>query len=543
MGSIRIHDTVHGYIEVPDNYVDRFVDTIEFQRLRRIEQTSIRSLFPTARHDRFVHSLGVYFVGRKIVEHFMSMAVPSGAEAIYHYLHQDAFNAIEESFKIACLLHDVGHAPFSHTFEGYYDNQNKLLLAERLNEALQNNKLFLEDHNCLKKGDGSFRPNYHEYASAIVAAKQYEDAISACRADRELVARMIIGCKYQDDGSLDTQIKNIFIDLVHGDIIDADRLDYACRDIWASGYCTSSIDLERLIHAMQIRLGVDGKAVLCYDSKVVNEIESVLAVRDFQCAYIINHHTIVYDQYVLRRAAEIMACGYYAKADLPLNDYNNTELDDRGYALKALGKIISVDALLKEMPVGNSGLTVANIADEDLLYLMKLNKDGNPYYKEWASRCYDYFPLWKNPDEFYQFFEIARPRMNGDYLMEPPSFDKFKEVVVDAIGGEQDDEGRPNVVVEETTIKGKVPLSQVYLVVNGEVLKYQDLYPMKVASEKGAEYRDRKFYFVYYKGSTKKIDREQRVALRNEVVGMLKEPINQLYNIKKLAERVNVKNE
>ncbi len=53
-------DPVHGYIEVPKDYCRRFIDTPIFQRLRSIEQTSMRPLFPGARHDRFVHSLGVY---------------------------------------------------------------------------------------------------------------------------------------------------------------------------------------------------------------------------------------------------------------------------------------------------------------------------------------------------------------------------------------------------------------------------------------------------------------------------------------------------
>lgn len=49
-------DTVHGYIRIPKRYCDLLIDTPHFQRLRRIEQTSIRSLYPCARHDRFAHS-------------------------------------------------------------------------------------------------------------------------------------------------------------------------------------------------------------------------------------------------------------------------------------------------------------------------------------------------------------------------------------------------------------------------------------------------------------------------------------------------------
>ena len=54
-------DPIYGYISVSEDYCKKFIDTPIFQRLRRIEQTSMRVLFPSARHDRFVHSIGVYY--------------------------------------------------------------------------------------------------------------------------------------------------------------------------------------------------------------------------------------------------------------------------------------------------------------------------------------------------------------------------------------------------------------------------------------------------------------------------------------------------
>ena len=68
MSNKKFLDTVHGHISVPDEYCEKLIDTKYFQRLRRIEQTSTRSLFPCAHHDRFVHSLGVFHIGQKIVE-------------------------------------------------------------------------------------------------------------------------------------------------------------------------------------------------------------------------------------------------------------------------------------------------------------------------------------------------------------------------------------------------------------------------------------------------------------------------------------------
>ena len=57
-------DPVHGYISVDEDIVDLIIDSKYFQRLRRIEQTSMRCVYPSARHDRFAHSLGTYYLAK-----------------------------------------------------------------------------------------------------------------------------------------------------------------------------------------------------------------------------------------------------------------------------------------------------------------------------------------------------------------------------------------------------------------------------------------------------------------------------------------------
>ena len=62
-------DSVHGYISVPAAICADYIDTPIFQRLRYIEQTSMRVLYPSAHHDRFIHSLGVYHLGKMAFSH------------------------------------------------------------------------------------------------------------------------------------------------------------------------------------------------------------------------------------------------------------------------------------------------------------------------------------------------------------------------------------------------------------------------------------------------------------------------------------------
>lgn len=115
MGIKKILDSVHGYVEIPEDIVDNIIDTIYFQRLRRIEQTSGRSIFPSARHDRFIHSLGVYHLGTRIVDSVIHRNIDVFPDF-------KIYAPVVYTYTLACLLHDVGHTPFSHTFEGYYNN-------------------------------------------------------------------------------------------------------------------------------------------------------------------------------------------------------------------------------------------------------------------------------------------------------------------------------------------------------------------------------------------------------------------------------------
>ena len=272
----NILDTVHGHILLKEEYLDKIIDTPEFQRLRRIEQSPIRSVYPSARHDRFIHSLGVYHIGQMIVEQLQSEQGEWGIDI--------DFDSISKSYLLACLLHDVGHAPFSHTLEKYYGK--KPVLAKALLKEIDS-KEFATDIAGKEQ-----EANFHEYVSSWLTIKRFSGVIRELGGEPEFVARMIIGLFYKDKEH--HQIENCMISLLHGEVIDADRLDYTCRDVWASGYHTSSYDLKRLISALHIRKKEeDGDYVVCFDSNVVNEIDNVMTVKDFQMKYVFNHHTVV----------------------------------------------------------------------------------------------------------------------------------------------------------------------------------------------------------------------------------------------------------
>lgn len=68
----QVQDPIYGYIDIESEYVP-LIDSAEFQRLRNIRQISYESLYPSALHNRFVHSLGVFYLGKKAFNNFKKM--------------------------------------------------------------------------------------------------------------------------------------------------------------------------------------------------------------------------------------------------------------------------------------------------------------------------------------------------------------------------------------------------------------------------------------------------------------------------------------
>lgn len=163
----RILDSVHGYISVPKLYMTGIVDTPQFQRLRRIEQTSCRALFPSARHDRFIHSLGVYHIGYLIACRLWQQGLKDEICKEDGTYDQDKLSVII-TYLLACLLHDVGHTPFSHTFEDYFKHKRNKL-PQKLAAFIQEDQQFSRDfENQYLDEDNQWGYAAHELISAIV---------------------------------------------------------------------------------------------------------------------------------------------------------------------------------------------------------------------------------------------------------------------------------------------------------------------------------------------------------------------------------------
>lgn len=314
-----IKDAVHGYIHIPTPITKLIIDHELFQRLKGIEQTGMQVLYPSATHNRFTHSLGVYHLGTKAFACFRSNIKDQDelktkdTSKIYPKVSRKKPEATwdrwELLFRLACLLHDCGHSPFSHTLEFVYElelyMENLDAKDVRLNQELCKcfDGHFQNDFYTLKANIATAKGKPHERMSAYFIATEYKDSIRTLVSsyigylhgtdpydgekgsdqfndDLEFMVRMIIGCHYDYKGrekypnsqadfanyeqwAVELQLRNCIIRLLNSEL-DVDNLDYTVRDALFSGYESSNIDLDRLLKAFTIttayqfeRLSVD----------------------------------------------------------------------------------------------------------------------------------------------------------------------------------------------------------------------------------------------------------------------------------------------
>lgn len=374
-------DPVHGYIPIPEEFCSQFIDTPIFQRLRYIEQTSMRCLFPGAHHDRFIHSLGVFHLGRQMY----CALLKNSAKAAKSQLKDPC---LQNTFLIACLMHDCGHSPFSHTLERFYnDNGAKGGRHEACFKQLKS--LFGDEDFTIEL---PFHPADHEAMSAIVLKECFDQTHPFIEWDPKLAARMITGCRHHPPIDARRGIENILISLLNGTAIDADKLDYIIRDTWASGVKNNAVDLQRLIESLTI-VQNGGDFRLTYQKSAVSVIQSVIDARNYLYEWIYNHHTVVYFAEMLKRA--VLALGRV--------------LDQGSAPGQSLSRLFSLDAFKKKVlqREGREGPYAYLPTDGDILMLLKMFCPTDPSYLCYASHKPLHFPVWKTEAEFRAVFGTA----------------------------------------------------------------------------------------------------------------------------------------
>lgn len=216
-----IKDPVHGTMQfttAEDKWVKPFIDSPNFQRLRHIKQLGMGDfIFPGAVHTRFNHCIGCCYVASQI-GHKIGLAEEERQLAM-----------------IACLLHDIGHGPFSHAFEDIF--HHKLIRHEAWTP------FFLADYATpdFFAHYNRNNPRYHLSEEKFL-----------------LIEQMIMH---------KSPSKHVLADIVSSQL-DADRLDYLLRDSHFCGVTYGQFDFRWMLHCMAIvesdqgeRLGLTHKGI------------------------------------------------------------------------------------------------------------------------------------------------------------------------------------------------------------------------------------------------------------------------------------------
>lgn len=354
---IYLNDSIHGLIPLSE-YEKRIISSVGFNRLHDVYQNSTVYLtFPTNRTKRFEHSIGtmklcsdMFFSSvlnatsenldafynifndeyKKIIDEiakqhefceqklggitpdnmpsleldkFRHSLIPHNVKPEYDIIHLLLIQAI----RVAALLHDIGHPPFSHIVEYalkavYKEGENSNNNSSKSRWAVFSNTMsnYFEDNKKL-----------HE---------QMGDEISAS------ILRGIIPNINDED---ETYNENLYEILVYESVIkifgeippfnnlhriidsslDGDRLDYVTRDSLNSGMDSGKIDYNRIINDMQ--LIVDDKDIFfCVPLKAVNSVEDFIKRRYNIYKNIIYHHRVIKTDYLLEYSVKDLVKKY-----------------------------------------------------------------------------------------------------------------------------------------------------------------------------------------------------------------------------------------
>ncbi len=265
-----LYDPIHGYIGITEQE-QKIIDTPIFQRLRHIKQLGTSFLvYPGATHSRFAHSLGTMYIMNKV------------AHRLYQIGYIDNLDEIRR-LRLAALLHDLGHYPFSHCLEKPIQKSSPN--GEGSHEAMS---VHFIHNTSIKENLDTFNP---EEISSIISKKEID--------------------------------KPIYSHILSSDL-DVDRIDYLIRDAHQTGVSYGLIDVERLIRTLTI----DSQDHLAIEHKGRQALENFLLARYHMYQVVYYHKTVVGFDLIVQRAYEKLMTNGQAYSYADIVEMNEDDLCD-----------------------------------------------------------------------------------------------------------------------------------------------------------------------------------------------------------------------
>ncbi len=293
LNSMRVLDPIHKYIYFSETEA-RLIDSAVFQRLRGIRQLGFSEwAFPGATHNRFLHSMGVcHLVSRAFDRLFQGQDL----------LTKDKKQSFRQLIRLAALLHDTGHGPFSHSSE------QAMPPLSQLNLPLSFKQTFPPGAKAR-----------HEHFSIQFILHSVSSLIKALNIDPLCLAHLIDPRIPFKDGNFfvckGVDFKPVLKQLISSDL-DMDRMDYLRRDAYFCGVDYGFCDPEWILNNIQV-YQKGGRAYLSVRSKAIYSVESFFLGRRHISMAVYFHNKMVAMEEMLFQYFKSPGCSFLLPSDAP----------------------------------------------------------------------------------------------------------------------------------------------------------------------------------------------------------------------------------
>lgn len=278
----KVRDPIYGFIRL-DAQEMAIVNSPHFQRLRRIKQLSLTDMvYPSANHTRFEHSLGVMQMASDMFENIARN--PNTLRRLK--LQLDAVPRIKKIIRLAALLHDIGHAPFSHSGE----DAMPPLPSNHPRYQPNKRKCYTHEDYSIAAIKFLFRDLIEQHSVCENLGIKAEDIVA------------LLG----DQTGLPTRTSIIWKELISGQL-DADRADYLLRDSLHIGINYGLFDRNRLVSCMTIGESEEESSFLAIEEGGWHVAESLVIAR-YQMFSQVYFHKVrrIFDYHLGKALQEIL---------------------------------------------------------------------------------------------------------------------------------------------------------------------------------------------------------------------------------------------